>query len=113
MKRGAIVAAVVLAFLVGLLSLLGPEQYRRYEKITADKAQMLTALNAYLHELEQKEAPVPTHVTLAELIQAGYLTREDVAGWNVNTKLPTAAHGVYVRRSDGRNVISSTVSNGP
>jgi hypothetical protein len=39
----------------------------------------------YIDDPEQKQIPVPLHVTSEELIGEGFLSREDVAGWDTKT----------------------------
>ena len=113
MKRGIIVAVAFLALAVVVVCFVGPERYRRNQQITADKARILWAMRAYIYDREQKQVPVPPHVTLEELIRGGYLSREDVAGWDPKTKVPTVAHGLSPRRSTVRNQVSVVISNSP
>src|SRR4051812_46479445 len=100
MKRIVVSVAAVLA-LAGLVVLyfVGPEHYRRHQQISADKARILPAMRDYISDLDQKQIPVPPYVTLDKLIKGGYLSREDVAGWDTKTKVPTVAHGLPSRRS--------------
>jgi hypothetical protein len=113
MKRGIIVAAAFVGLAVAVVCFVGPEQYRRHQQITADKARILPAMRAYIDDLEQKQVPVPPHVTLNELIRGGFLREEDVTGWDTKTKVPTMAHGLSTRRSTVRNQVSVVISNSP
>ena len=111
MKSGIMVAAAFVTLAVVVVCLVGPEHYRRHQQITADKTRILWAMRSYIDDLEQKQLPVPPHVTLDELIVGGFLSREDVAGWDPKTKVPTTAHGLSPRRSTVRNQVSVVISN--
>jgi hypothetical protein len=105
MKRGIIAIVVLLVLFVCLLFVFGPE---RYQQMTADKARILTAVNAYVEDLWRKGIAAPAHVTLDELTQGGFLTGEDAAGRDTKTKVPSSAHGV--RRSEDHHQPSSRIA---
>jgi hypothetical protein len=111
MKRFLIFAtAIILAAIVGCYVFV----IQKPQKGHLDALKITAAIHAYSSKMKSENQPLPTTISLQELIAKGFLKHEDVSafdGWNVTVSL-TASADMYpqsilmsAQSSDGHQIV--------